>query len=149
MSEHEFSSDFSNILNQISALKTYISELTQNIKSLEKGVKKKIKSQDKLLSKNKNKGNKKPTGFAKPNYISKELCKFMDMPEGSTMARTDVTKYLIQYIKNNKLPDKNNKKKINPDKNLKSLLNPQPNEDITYFNLQKLMNKHFVSPNKQ
>jgi len=72
----------------------------------------------------------------------------MDVEEGSTMARTDVTKYLIQYIKSNKLPDKNNKKKIIPDKNLKSLLNPQPNEEVTYFNLQKLMNKHFVSPNK-
>jgi len=52
MSEHEFSSDFSKILNQISALKTHVSELTQNIKSLEKGVKKKIKSQEKLLIKN-------------------------------------------------------------------------------------------------
>jgi chromatin remodeling complex protein RSC6 len=148
MSENEFSEDFTKILSQISTMKTYLTELNQNLKSLEKGVKKKMKAHDKIIQKSKGKGNKKLTGFAKPSYISKELCTFMAVPEGSTMARTDVTKYIIQYIKDKNLPDKNNRKIIKPDKNLKSLLNPNPNEDVTYFNIQKLMNKHFVSPNK-
>ena len=42
------------------------------------------------------------------------------------------------------IPDKNNKKVIKPDTALKSLLNLQPNDEVTYFNLQKYMNKHFV-----
>tara|TARA_B100000900_G_C20315704_1_gene608031 strand:+ start:243 stop:686 length:444 start_codon:yes stop_codon:yes gene_type:complete len=146
MAEHEFTEDFSKLLKQIANIKSNISELNSSLKSLEKGVKKKMKSQDKLLQKQKNKGNKKATGFAKPAYISAELCKFMDMPEGSTMARTNVTKFIIQYIKDKNLPDKTNKQVIKPDKRLKSLLNPSPEEDITYFNLQKFMNKHFVLP---
>ena len=61
------------------------------------------------------------------------------------MARTEVTKYIIQYIKSNKLPDKTNKKIIKPDSALKSLLDLKPEDEVTYFNLQKYMNKHFVT----
>jgi chromatin remodeling complex protein RSC6 len=60
------------------------------------------------------------------------------------MARTEVTKYMIQYIKNNDLPDKDNKKIIKPNNALKSLLNVKPTDEVTYFNLQKYMNRHFI-----
>ena len=68
----------------------------------------------------------------------------MGKPEGFQMARTEVTKYIIHYIKSNNLPDKKNKKVINPDTALKSLLDIKPTEEVTYFNLQRYMNKHFV-----
>ena len=47
------------------------------------------------------KGNvkKEPSGFAKPTLISNELCDFLSKPNGTEMARTEVTKYLTQYIK--------------------------------------------------
>ena len=68
----------------------------------------------------------------------------MNEPYGATMARTEVTQYIIQYIKNKKLQDKTNGRKINPDNALKTLLNMKQNDDLTYFNLQKYMNQHFV-----
>ena len=43
----------------------------------------------------------------------------MDKPEGTKMARTEVTKYVIQYIKDNNLPQG---KVIKPDKKLEGLL---------------------------
>jgi hypothetical protein len=49
-----------------------------------------------------------------------------------------------QYIKNNDLPDKDNKKIIKPNNALKSLLNVKPTDEVTYFNLQKYMNRHFI-----
>ena len=49
--------------------------------------------------KNKNKGNRKPSGFAVPTKISNDLCDFMGKPGGSQVARTEVTQYIIQYIK--------------------------------------------------
>ena len=103
-----------------------------------------MKQLEREAQKNKNKGNRKASGFAVPSKISNDLCNFMGKPEGSEMARTEVTKYIIQYIKNNNLPDKTNKKVIKPDKALKSLLNVKANEEVTYFNLQKYMNQHFV-----
>ena len=88
---------------------------------------KKIKTLEKEASKNRNKGNKKPTGFASPMNVTPELCKFMKAPEGSKHARTEVTKFLIQYIKENKLQNPQQKKEIKPDKALSSLLDIKKN----------------------
>ena len=104
-----------------------------------------MKQLDKELKKNKSKGNKQPSGFAKPTKISSALCKFMELPEGSEMARTEVTKYIIQYIQNNKLQNPNDAKLIEPNNKLKSLLKINKTDgDLTYFNIQRYMNKHFV-----
>jgi chromatin remodeling complex protein RSC6 len=70
----------------------------------------------------------------------------MNKDEGSEIARTDVTKALIQYIESNNLQNSDNKKIIMPDEKLKTLLGINDKKDITltYFNIQKYMNKHFV-----
>jgi chromatin remodeling complex protein RSC6 len=138
---------FTVLLNSLSSFKSQISMLSAQVKALEKNVKKQMKQLEREAQKNKKKGNRKASGFAVPTKISNDLCKFMGKPEGSEMARTEVTKYIIQYIKNNKLPDKKNKKIIKPDSALKSLLDLKPEDEVTYFNLQKYMNKHFVKPN--
>ena len=135
---------FSGVLNSLSSFKSQIGMLSAQVKALEKSVKKQMKQLQREAQKNKNKGNRKASGFAVPSKISKDLCKFMGKPEGSEMARTEVTKYIIQYIQNNNLPDKNNKKVIKPDNALKSLLALKPEDEVTYFNLQRYMNKHFV-----
>ena len=59
------------------------------------------------------------------------------------MARTEVTKHLTQYIKNNDLQDASNRRKILPDKKLGQLLNVGADDEVTYFNLQKYMKVHF------
>jgi chromatin remodeling complex protein RSC6 len=73
----------------------------------------------------------------------------MDKPEGSEIARTEVTKVLVSYIKNNNLLEQGEdlKNKIVPDAKLKTLLGIENGElnDLTYFNIQKYMNKHFYS----
>ena len=94
--------------------------------------------------KNKNKGNRKPSGFAVPTKISKDLCKFMGKEEGAEVARTEVTQYLIKYIKKNNLQNNQNKKTINPDKKLTNLLKLKKEDELTYFNLQKFMNVHYI-----
>jgi hypothetical protein len=74
----------------------------------------------------------------------------MNKDEGSEIARTDVTKALIQYIESNNLQNSENKKIIFPDEKLKTLLGLDEKKDIilTYFNLQKYMNRHFVTNKK-
>jgi upstream activation factor subunit UAF30 len=137
---------FIEVLNNLSSFKTAISLLQKDTRILEKNVKKRIKTLDKEAKKNKNKGNKKPTGFASPSKVTTEICNFMNVPEGTKLARTEVTKFLIKYIKENQLQNPNQKKEINPDKALRSLLDikKNSNETLTYFNLQSKMNKHFV-----
>jgi len=137
---------FMELLKTLSNFKTQISLLQNKIRTLEKNTRKEIKTIQKTARKNKNKGNKKPTGFASPGNVTPEICKFMKVPEGTKLARTEVTKFLIQYIKKNKLQNPKQKKFIKPDKALTSLLDMNNSkETLTYFNLQSKMNKHFVN----
>jgi len=147
MTEHEFdlNEEFTNIINNLNVFKTQIINLQQNITKIEKSVKKQINDLKKTITKNKKKGNKQPSGFAKPCKVSKELCEFMNKNEGNEIARTEVTKYLIEYVKNNNLVNNNNKKVILPDSKLKTLLGIEEGKELTYFNIQKYMNKHFIS----
>ena len=84
-----------------------------------------------------------PSGFAKPTLISEEMCSFLGKPEGTEMARTEVTKHLNTYIKAHNLQDQDNKRKIIPDNALQKLLNVSLEDELTYFNLQKYMKVHF------
>ena len=136
--------EFKNLSITLGSLKTQITLSLTQVRKLEKNVNKRIRVLEKKICKNKNKGSRQPSGFALPTKISKELCAFMNEPLGVSMARTEVTQYIIQYIKKKQLQDETNGRKIKPDDALKTLLNIKKNEDLTYFNLQKYMNQHFV-----
>ena len=144
-SENKIFEQFNNIIETMTSLKSQISLIQTQTKVLEKSIKKQMTALKKEASKNKNKGNRKPSGFAKPTKVTKELCEFMNKDEGSEIARTDVTCALISYIEQHNLQNGENKKVISPDEKLKSLLNIKDDEVLTYFNLQKFMNKHFIS----
>ena len=51
---------------------------------------------------------------------------------------------LVAYIKENKLENTTNSKIISPDEKLKTLLDLNDSDELTYFTIQKYMNKHFV-----
>jgi len=141
---NELSDQFESIINGISVFKTQINSLQQNLKLLEKNVKKQMNGLKKIVDKNKNKGNRTPSGFATPRKVTNELCNFMNKSYGTEIARTEVTKALIAYIKENKLENENNSKFIYPDEKLKFLLDIKDGDELTYFNIQKYMNKHFI-----
>ena len=127
-------------------LRTQVTAVQQQLRALEKATNKQIKTLEKDVVKSKNKGNRKPSGFAKPSKISKELCEFMGKQEGDEVARTEVTQYVIQYIKQHKLAESKN---IKPDEKLGILLGIEDDsENVTYFNIQKYMNRHFPKENK-
>ena len=139
----QMAGQFSDILGTLSAFRSQITMLQNQVRGLEKSVNKKVKAMEREAKKNKSKGNRKPSGFAVPTKITDELCDFMKMPHGSAVARTEVTQYIIKYIKENELQWKENRKIIKPDKALTSLLDVKDKDEVTYFNLQKYMNKHF------
>ena len=135
---------FEQLVTQLNQMKTQITGIQQNIKQLEKNVKKQSKGLKREVTKSKNKGNRQPSGFAKPSKVTKELCEFMNKTEGSEIARTEVTRALVAYIKENKLENTTNSKIISPDEKLKSLLGLNDSDELTYFTIQKYMNKHFI-----
>ena len=138
------SQQFDGVLSTLSTFRQSITALQTQIRGLERTVRKEMKCLAKEAAKNRNKGNRKPSGFAKPAKVSDELCSFMGKDSGTEIARTEVTQYLIQYIKDHNLQFEENKKVIVPDDTLKNLLGVSEDEQVTYFNLQRLMNKHFI-----
>jgi chromatin remodeling complex protein RSC6 len=135
---------FDGIVQTLSTFRQSITALQTQIRGLEKCVRKEVKVLRKEATKNRNKGNRKPSGFAKPSKVTDELCMFMNKDKGTEIARTEVTQFLIKYITDNSLQFAENKKIILPDATLKKLLDVKDGDEVTYFNLQGLMNKHFV-----
>ena len=135
--------EFTQVLAQLGGLKTLCSSVINQIKGLEKNVKKQMKKYERDIKKQSKMSKKKPSGFAMPSKVSEKLSHFMGLTEGQQVARTEVTKYIINYIKSNNLQNPDNNQSIIPDLKLKSLFDNHDGE-ITYFNIQKHMNKHFL-----
>lgn len=137
---------FKEILTDLNAQKVQINAMINNVKKLQKEFNKELKSTKKKKTNKDPSKKREPSGFAKPTKISKELCDFLGKQYGTEMARTEVTKYLTQYIKEHQLQFASDKRKIIPDAPLKKLLfNGQKEDEVTYFNLQKWMKPHFQS----
>jgi len=135
---------FSALLNTLSQLKTQIVIIATQLRTLEKTVNKEVKTHKKENVKKQVKGVRKPSGFAAASPISKDLCEFMGQDIGTNIARTEVTKFICSYIKSKSLTDDNNNKVIKPDDKLKDLLGTDDDTVLTYFNIQRFMNKHFI-----
>jgi chromatin remodeling complex protein RSC6 len=80
--------------------------------------------------------------FKKPQQISEQLRAFLKLADGELVSRSDVTKRVFSYAKENGL---NNGKVINLDQTLKDLLKPMDGQDVTVTNLQKFINHHYTS----
>ena len=143
--ESSMSEVLTGFTESIQALTLSLNKLKSDFKTLEKQVLKEARTMDKANAKrNRNKGSRAPSGFVKPAAISKELAKFLSVPEDTKMARTDVTKLITAYVKDHNLQDSTNGRKIVPDAKLKALLQVKSSDEVTYFNLQKYMKPHFV-----
>lgn len=137
---------FKDILTRLQEFRTLSNTLMADVRKLQKNVAKQVRESNKKNRKRKvRSGDSKrpPSGFAKPALISDALCQFLGVSKGSEMARTEVTKYLTKYIKEHKLQDEKNRRIIICDSKLTALLKVQPNDEVTYFNLQRYMKPHF------
>ena len=136
----ELTNEFNSIIEELTEYRLGITKLINNVKQLDNKISKTIQKHNTNAIE---KTQKKPSGFAIPTKISKELSVFMNKKDGEKAARTEVTQYIIQYIKEKELQNKENKQEIILDDNLGNLLNCGTNT-ITYFTIQKYMNQHFI-----
>lgn len=132
----------SNIIDKVNALSAYIKDIQTNLKVLSKEYDKQQKIIEKAQKKRQNAKNS-PSGFAKPNKISDELCDFIGVPHGTEKSRTDITRFINAYVKEHNLNKPENKRFILPDTKLKKILNVGDSDEINYFILQKLISHHF------
>ena len=139
--------DVKTMLTQAATLRETAGALVAELKRLEKRVAKLQKEADKRRRKSKKpvEGEevkpRKPSIFELPTPLSNDLCSFLGVSNGSKESRSNVTKAITTYVK---LHDLKNKHTITPDAKLKSLLGVKDGEVLTYFNLQRYLNPHYL-----
>lgn len=137
--------DDQKLVQSISDISTELKSLTVKVKELSVLANKLAKEHAKLLKKKSKKaGGGARGGFQKPALLSDDLCSFIGVDKGAKLARTEVTRKITAYIKENELYNKEDKRQILPDDKLKSLINCDADTKITYFNLQSLIKHHFT-----
>jgi upstream activation factor subunit UAF30 len=101
---------------------------------------------------------RKASGFASPVLVSDEMYAFLapfGVEKGTPIARTDVTRYITGYIRDQDLQNPEYRREIQPNAALKKLLgpaeelkdsnDPESKKVYTYLRLQKYLSKHFPS----
>lgn len=137
------------VVDTLLSFQTKLKDLLVTVKGLQKEYSK--------LQKQKGKKNRKisggddtvatkrtPSGFAKPTNLSNDLCDFLSVPHGTSMARTEVTRIINEYIRKQNLQNPSDRRKIIADDKLKSILNIDPEKGLSYFSLQASIKHHFT-----
>jgi chromatin remodeling complex protein RSC6 len=142
----EFTNQFQALSSIILNMASQFKEVQSQLKTLQKTHAKEVKALQKRTRKRKNRDGKakSPSGFTQPTKISDQLAGFLGLDMGSEIPRTEVTKKINCYIKENNLQWEKNKRHIKPDKKLGGLLNVGKGEELTYFNLQTYLKPHYI-----
>ena len=133
---------FTILVNAITQLANDVKDINAKLKVYSKEREKQQKIINKEAAK-REKARKTPSGFAKPSKISDEMCVFMKIPTGTEKSRTDVTRFINAYVKENNLYNPVNRRIILPDAQLKKILKVTENDEVTFFKLQRLISSHF------
>jgi hypothetical protein len=151
----DIDTQFEVIQQNLTKVKTSLSDMQQQLRTLEKTIKKEKKEhlastkakpfQAKLVPEKAGLMRQpKIIGFDIPEKITQELCGFMKLPPDSTATRNAVTLYITEYIREHKLQDMTDRKCIHCNEELGTLLKLAPSQGLTYFNLHKYISALFI-----
>jgi len=143
--------DVKAMLTQANTVRETVGALVAELKRVEKRVARLQKEADKRKRRQKKpvEGEpivpRKPSIFELPTPLSNELCSFLGSPSGSKESRSNITKAITTYVKEKNLKEKHT---IKPDTKLKALLGVAEGDVLTYFNLQRYLNRHYLKVEK-
>ena len=138
--------DLKAVTGNLTTLKETVAAMLAQVKKLDKRVHREIKDARKRKRRaqpveGEEAKPRVPSIFERPVQVTDELCAFLSKAKGTLMSRSEVTKAVNVYVKEKNLKDKH---AITPDAALKKLLAIADGEPLTYFNLQKYLNRHYV-----
>ncbi len=149
----ELKSDLDELLNKV------LEDIADAKAAKNKGLQVSLKAYEKLLKKVKS-GIKKvepkekkavarsqPSGFNMPLQITDELASFSSWDPSVPKSRTDVTKLLCKYVKENNLQNPEHRKTILPDDNLCRILRYDREKEppLTYSTMQRYIGHLFIA----
>jgi len=138
--------DLKAVASNLNSLRETAATLLGQVKKLEKRVHREMKDARKRRRRVKVDENgvevkRAPSIFERPTQVTAELLTFLGRPAGTLMSRSEVTKAVNEYVKTHNLKNKHD---IKPDAPLRKLLAVGESEPLTYFNLQRYLNRHYV-----
>ena len=141
--------DLKSLALRLNSARELLAGLVSDVKKLDKRVHKEIKEARKRRRRSKTEEGaegadakpRTPSIFERPVQVTDELCSFLGKPKGTLMSRSEVTKGVNGYVKEKNLKNKHD---ITPDASLKKLLQIADGDSLTYFNLQRYLNRHYV-----
>ena len=141
--------DLKSVAARLNSARELLAALVSDVKKLDKRVHKEIKDARKRRRRSKPEEGvegaevkpRTPSIFERPVQVTEELCAFLAKPKGTLMSRSEVTKGVNSYVKEKNLKNKHD---ITPDASLKKLLAIPDGDSLTYFNLQRYLNRHYV-----
>jgi len=138
--------DLRAVSTNLTTLRETASTLLAQIKRLEKRVHREMKEARRRRRRVKTDENgievkRAPSIFERPTQVTQELLTFLGRPAATLMSRSEVTKAVNDYVKAH---DLKNKHDIKPDAALRVLLAIGEGEPLTYFNLQRYLNRHYI-----
>jgi chromatin remodeling complex protein RSC6 len=136
-------STFDELVSKVNSFASLLKETQVLLKALSKEYDRMKKTVEKTERKRAN-ARTNPNGFAKPAKITDEMHEFLGVPKGTEISRTDVTRRVNAYIKEHNLYNPANKRIILPDAKLRKILGAAPDQEVTFFNLQRFLSASFV-----
>ena len=130
------------ILSELTALRKDFDSLTKLVRKLKTTVE--DPNGEKATARRNNPNN----GFNRPRQVTPALKEFLGLAPDATISRTDVTKGVYGYIRENNLKHPDNGKIIIPDAKLKALLGTDDETQITFMNIQKFISPHYIKEDK-
>ena len=127
----------------IETLSNDIASLRNEVKNLAKLVRK-VRSYQEDPTGEKQKARTKNNGFNRKMEVTDTLKEFMGLDADGTVSRSDVTRRINKYIKENDLKHPDNGRVIVMDEKLTKLLSPPEGEQITFLNMQRYISPHYL-----
>ena len=143
--------DLKSVTAYLNTVRETVASLLGHVKRLDKRVHREIKDARKRKRRVKVEEGaegakpRTPSIFERPVQVTDELCAFLSLPKGTLISRSQVTKLVNNYVKEKNLKEKHS---ITPDAALRTLLALPEGVLLTYFNLQKYLNHHYVKTPK-
>jgi upstream activation factor subunit UAF30 len=123
----------SDVLVQIESLRNEFKALRKDIRKIRQFIEDPTGEKAKARSQN--------NGFRKPQNVSDELKSFLGLANDEKISRADVTRRVNEYVTARNLKCG---QKISMDDKLSSLLTPPADVEITFLNIQKYLNRHYI-----
>ncbi len=141
--------DLKSVLASLVSQRDAISAMITEVKRLDKRVHREIKDarrrKRRVRAEGEEGAKRGPSIFEIPTKVTDELCVFLGKPKGTLISRSNVTREINDYVKKH---DLKNKHDIKPDAPLKKLLRLTDADHLTYFNLQRYLNPHYIKEAK-